>query len=205
MWKNKYWNVTSRTKIPMPYDLKKPYIAFKIYNSLLYIILHTIFLSDVVGLSNIISLVNHYYIALSFAFLCPSFILIFSSKIIKEESTFYIFLIYVTIIGQIFLLFFYDTNFTLDLHSVTIYVMYILMSLLFINTILCHLNFGKNLKFYIKFDPKLDKEYEYSNDLNDYDDYDDDNEEEKKDEKIFEKLKRRWKIFYDSFILHITE
>ncbi|PKK79269.1 hypothetical protein RhiirC2_842741 [Rhizophagus irregularis] len=57
----------------------------------------------------------------------------------------------------------------------------------------------------IKFDPKLDKEYEYSNDLNDYDDYDDDNEEEKKDEKIFEKLKRRWKIFYDSFILHITE
>jgi hypothetical protein len=51
----------------------------------------------------------------------------------------------------------------------------------------------------------LDKEYEYSNDLNDYDDYDDDNEEEEDDEKIFEKLKRHWKIFYDSFILHITE
>ncbi|RGB31135.1 hypothetical protein C1646_817493 [Rhizophagus diaphanus] len=81
--------------------------------------------------------------------------------------------------------------------------MLILISLLFINTILCHRNFGKNLKFYIKFDPKLDKEYEYSNDLNDYDDYDDDNEEEEKDEKIFEKLKRHWKIFYDSFILHI--
>ena len=66
------------------------------------------------------------------------------------------------------------------------------------------LSFGINLIFLIflvKFDPKLDKEYEYSNDLNDYDD---DNEEEEKDEKIFEKLKRHWKFFYDYFILLIS-
>jgi hypothetical protein len=50
----------------------------------------------------------------------------------------------------------------------------------------------------------LEKEFEYSNDLNDDDDDDDDKEEEK-DEKISEKLKRYWKFikksFYDAFIL----
>ncbi|GBC40819.1 hypothetical protein GLOIN_2v1780283 [Rhizophagus irregularis DAOM 181602=DAOM 197198] len=148
MWKIKYWNVTSRTKITMPHDLKKPYIIFKIYNSLLYIILHIIFLFDVIMFISGVQ------------------------KLLKKITTF---------------------------------AMLILLSLLFIITILCHRNFGKNLQFYIKFDPKLDKEYEYSNDLNDYDDYDDDNEEEEKDEKIFEKLKRHWKSFYDSFILHITD
>ncbi|EXX75781.1 hypothetical protein RirG_038870 [Rhizophagus irregularis DAOM 197198w] len=148
MWKIKYWNVTSRTKITMPHDLKKPYIIFKIYNSLLYIILHIIFLFDVIMfISGGISLVKHITIEKLFVYFCPLFILIFSSKIIKEE----------------------------------------------LNYNICN------------FDPKLDKEYEYSNDLNDYDDYDDDNEEEEKDEKIFEKLKRHWKSFYDSFILHITD
>ncbi|PKY12580.1 hypothetical protein RhiirB3_518110 [Rhizophagus irregularis] len=206
MWKIKYWNVTSRTKITMPHDLKKPYIIFKIYNSLLYIILHIIFLFDVIMfISGGISLVKHITIEKLFVYFCPLFILIFSSKIIKEELKFYIFLIYVAIIVQIVFLFLFYIYDNFKLYSVTTFAMLILLSLLFIITILCHRNFGKNLQFYIKFDPKLDKEYEYSNDLNDYDDYDDDNEEEEKDEKIFEKLKRHWKSFYDSFILHITD
>ncbi|GES90712.1 hypothetical protein GLOIN_2v1569580 [Rhizophagus clarus] len=52
--------------------------------------------------------------------------------------------------------------------------------------------------------PNLDKEFEYSNDLDNDDDYDEDDEEEEKDEKISEKLNRYWKFFkisfYDAFI-----
>ncbi|PKK80448.1 hypothetical protein RhiirC2_704243 [Rhizophagus irregularis] len=87
-----------------------------------------------------------------------------------------------------------------------------LFGLTFINTILCHRNFGKNFTFYVesmKFNPNLDKEFEYSNDLDDDDDDDDEEEEEEKDEKILERLKRYWKFikktFYDVFIPLIEE
>ncbi|PKY51230.1 hypothetical protein RhiirA4_424362 [Rhizophagus irregularis] len=69
----------------------------------------------------------------------------------------------------------------------------ILLGLTFINTILCHINFGKHHIFLLKFNPNLDKEYEYLNDLDDDDD-DDEEEEEEKDEKISEKLNRYWKF-----------
>ncbi|GBB94223.1 hypothetical protein RclHR1_23120003 [Rhizophagus clarus] len=71
----------------------------------------------------------------------------------------------------------------------------ILLGLTFINTILCHRNF-------VKFNPIMDKEFEYSNDLDDDDD--DDDEEDEKDEKFSEKLNRYWKLikksFYDAYI-----
>ncbi|EXX76165.1 hypothetical protein RirG_035720 [Rhizophagus irregularis DAOM 197198w] len=65
----------------------------------------------------------------------------------------------------------------------------------------------------MKFNPNLDKEFEYSNDLDDDDDDDgeeeEEEEEEEKDEKISEKLKRYWKFikktFYDVFIPLIEE
>jgi hypothetical protein len=56
----------------------------------------------------------------------------------------------------------------------------------------------------VKFNPNLDKEYEYSNDLDDDDD-DDEEEEEEKNEKISEKLNRYWKFIKKSFILLVQE
>uniref|UniRef100_U9U3N7 Uncharacterized protein n=2 Tax=Rhizophagus irregularis (strain DAOM 181602 / DAOM 197198 / MUCL 43194) TaxID=747089 RepID=U9U3N7_RHIID len=85
------------------------------------------------------------------------------------------------------------------------FVTSLLLGLLIVTTILCHINFGKNLKFYLTFEPDLGKEYEYLNDLS----LDINNGEEEKDEKAFETLNRYWKtiktIFYNGVILQILD
>ncbi|CAB4406235.1 unnamed protein product [Rhizophagus irregularis] len=89
--------------------------------------------------------------------------------------------------------------------TITCFVTLSLLGLLIVNTILCHINFGKNLKFYLTFEPDLGKEYEYSNDIS----LEINNDEEEKDEKVFETLNRYWKtiktIFYNGVILQILD
>ncbi|GES90709.1 hypothetical protein GLOIN_2v1569746 [Rhizophagus clarus] len=108
----------------------------------------------------------------------------FSLTIIRKELKFSVFLIYGALIAQ-------------EIIGI------VLLGLTFINTILCHRNFGKNLALHLNFNPILDKEYEYSNDLDDDDD--DDEEKDEKDEMIFEILYRFCiffkQSFYDAFIL----
>ncbi|RIA80956.1 hypothetical protein C1645_837807 [Glomus cerebriforme] len=128
----------------------------------------------------------------------PPFILTFSSTIIRKELRFYMFFIYCAIFGQVlFVLYYLD----LDLMG---FITWTSLILLFVNTILCHINFGKKLKFYLTFDPDLGREYEYSNDFNLEND---DDKEEEKDEKVFETLNRYWKTikknFYNAVILQI--
>ncbi|PKY51232.1 hypothetical protein RhiirA4_532364 [Rhizophagus irregularis] len=110
------------------------------------------------------------------------------------------FLLYITLhtIATLHLIVIYT-----DYYELGFFVMYdviiglMLLVLTFINTILCHLNFGKSHILLLKFNPNLDKDYEYSDDLDDNDD--DDEEEEEKDEKISEKLTRYWKFIKESF------
>ncbi|CAB5372830.1 unnamed protein product [Rhizophagus irregularis] len=176
MWKNKYWNVISRTKILIPNDMiKKSYITYKFYNFLLYIILNLIVIWTLTGISDNLSLLKGTYG-----------------------------------VGHLLIGYFFAI-WTLEF-PITRILGLTLFGLTFINTILCHRNFGKNFTFYVesmKFNPNLDKEFEYSNDLDDDDDDDDEEEEEEKDEKILERLKRYWKFikktFYDVFIPLIEE
>ncbi|PKY44415.1 hypothetical protein RhiirA4_513649 [Rhizophagus irregularis] len=132
-----------------------------------------------------------------------------SFNTIKKELKCSVFLIYIALILQ-FIFFFFMANHLL----ITGIFLLTLSGLTLINTILCHRNFGKNFIFYVesmKFNPNLDKEFEYSNDLDDDDDdgEEEEEEEEEKDEKISEKLKRYWKFikktFYDVFISLIEE
>ncbi|RIA87687.1 hypothetical protein C1645_827474 [Glomus cerebriforme] len=141
---------------------------------------------------------DNYYIELHFIVVVdvisfsPLFTLMFGSKIIKEESRGCIFLIYVALIWQFVFIILVCMENSSPYPITTIAILSLLCSL-FINTILCHRNFGKNLKLYLElnqFNPNLDKEYEYSN----LSDDDDDDEEEEKKEKFSEKLKRYWKI-----------
>ncbi|PKC05567.1 hypothetical protein RhiirA5_378534 [Rhizophagus irregularis] len=92
------------------------------------------------------------------------FTLTFSFKIIKRELKFRVFLIYITLIVQGLCSFFFYYYFWN----------------------------GKDM-IGVKFNPNLDKDYEYSDDL------DDDKEEEEKDEKISEILNRYWKFIKESF------
>ncbi|RGB42869.1 hypothetical protein C1646_661858 [Rhizophagus diaphanus] len=96
------------------------------------------------------------------------FTLTFSFKIIKRESKFSVFLIYIALIVQGLYSFFYYYYFWN----------------------------GKDM-ISVKFNPNLDKDYEYSDDLDNNDEYDE--EEEEKDEKISEKLNRYWKFIKESF------
>ncbi|PKY44413.1 hypothetical protein RhiirA4_419019 [Rhizophagus irregularis] len=206
MWKNKYWNVISRTKILIPNDImiKKSYITYKFYNFLLYIILYLIYVWTLIGIGdNLYGIVGIVIIFLSL------FTLTLSLIIIKKELKCSVFLIYIALILQGFLSLICAAQF-----PITRNLGLTLLGLTFMNTILCHRNFGKNFIFYVesmKFNPNLDEEFEYSNDLDDDDDDDDkeEEEEEEKDEKIFEKLKRYWKFtkktFYDVFIPLIEE
>ncbi|CAB4406208.1 unnamed protein product [Rhizophagus irregularis] len=201
-----YWNVISRTKILIPNDImiKKSYITYKFYNFLLYIILYLIYVWTLIGIGdNLYGIVGIVIIFLSL------FTLTLSLIIIKKELKCSVFLIYIALILQGFLSLICAAQF-----PITRNLGLTLLGLTFMNTILCHRNFGKNFIFYVesmKFNPNLDEEFEYSNDLDDDDDDDDkeEEEEEEKDEKIFEKLKRYWKFtkktFYDVFIPLIEE
>ncbi|RGB42866.1 hypothetical protein C1646_661855 [Rhizophagus diaphanus] len=86
------------------------------------------------------------------------------------------YLIYVALIIQGLCFLYYIWYITEAIPPISGILGLILLGLTFINTILCHRNFDKNLKFYfelMKFNPNLDKEFEYSNDLDDDDDDDD--------------------------------
>ncbi|CAB4406206.1 unnamed protein product [Rhizophagus irregularis] len=220
MWKNKYWYAISRTNISilnMPSVIKKSYITYKFYNFLLYIILYLIVVWNLIGMDDSLSLLKGTYgvvdllvgISITVTNFLSLFTLTLSLIIIKKELKCSVFLIYIALILQ-FIFFFFMANHLL----ITGIFLLTLSGLTLINTILCHRNFGKNFIFYVesmKFNPNLDKEFEYSNDLDDDDDdgEEEEEEEEEKDEKISEKLKRYWKFikktFYDVFISLIEE
>ncbi|GES90713.1 hypothetical protein GLOIN_2v1569739 [Rhizophagus clarus] len=184
MWRNNYWNVISHTEILISNDiLKKSYVTYEFYNFLLYLLLQSIFVFSLAFSAfynpTFANFIDICFMVINFL---PLFTLTFSLKISVSFFTFYWFILYIFQISGI--------------------VGLILLGLTFINTILCHRNFGSNLIFRLKFNPIMDKEFEYSNDLDDDDD--DDDEEDEKDEKFSEKLNRYWKLikksFYDAYI-----
>ncbi|CAB4406216.1 unnamed protein product [Rhizophagus irregularis] len=210
MWKNGYWNVISRAKIRPNDKIKKSYIMYKSFNFLLYITLHTI------ATLHLIVIYTDYY-ELGFFVMYDGMydvnylliLLTISLTIIKRELKFSVFLIYIALIVQslsfLYCYFYYlfDDYYIINefkmanRYKISIIIGLMLLVLTFINTILCHLNFGKSHILLLKFNPNLDKDYEYSDDLDDNDD--DDEEEEEKDEKISEKLTRYWKFIKESF------
>ncbi|EXX76163.1 hypothetical protein RirG_035700 [Rhizophagus irregularis DAOM 197198w] len=182
-WKNEYWDFISRTKILIPND------KIKSSNSS----------STDLDLSIIIKAIK----------ILSLFTLALSLKIIRKELKFGIFLIYGSLIVQGLCFYFWldvqkysevdnminmlSINNRMPALTLSRILGIILLGLTFVNTILCHLNFGKHHIFLLKFfNPNLDKEFEYLNDMDDDDD--DDEEEEEKDEKISEKLNRYWKF-----------
>ncbi|CAB4406213.1 unnamed protein product [Rhizophagus irregularis] len=184
-WKNEYWDFISRTKILIPNDkIKKFYIIYKFYNFLLYILLNLIVvfnLSDTYNFFFRLRIYTSPYLEFNIIIkaikILSLFTLTLSLKIIRKELKF----------DQMLSI---NNMPALPLSRI---LGLILLGLTFINTILCHINFGKHHIFLLKFNPNLDKEYEYLNDLDDDDD-DDEEEEEEKDEKISEKLNRYWKF-----------
>ncbi|GES90727.1 hypothetical protein GLOIN_2v1569580 [Rhizophagus clarus] len=211
IWRKKYWGVNSRTKISIPKNLKKSYIIYNIHVVLLYSTLCFIMTSNSLFIldTNYFLYVTNDDVALSSIYILliflPSFILLFSSKIIKKELRFHMLFIYLAYVGQIlfFLLYVLGHNFSRNL--IIWIVTIILLGFLIVSTILCHINFGKNLKFYLTFDPILDKEYEYSNDFS----LDINIDEEEKDEKASETLKRYLKaiktFFYNGVVRQILD
>ncbi|PKY47670.1 hypothetical protein RhiirA4_444976 [Rhizophagus irregularis] len=217
-WKNEYWDFISRTKIFIPNDkIKKSYIIYKFYNFLLYIILHFIIVFHLISISSIyydpylVSVFGdnyiHYLSPIRLSIIVINFLslytLLLSLKIIRKELKFSIFLIYGALIVQCLHFYFWlklrISSFA-PAFPISIILGLIFIGLTFINTILCHRNFGKNHILLLKFNPNLNNlEYEYSNDLDDDDD--DDEEEEEKDEKISEKLNRYWKFIKKTSIL----
>ncbi|CAB4406210.1 unnamed protein product [Rhizophagus irregularis] len=183
-WKNEYWDFISRTKILIPNNKIKSSNSSSTDLDLSIVIIKAI---------KILSL----------------FTLALSLKIIRKELKFGIFLIYGSLIVQGLCFYFWldvqkysevdnminmlSINNRMPALTLSRILGLILLGLTFINTILCHLNFGKHHIFLLKFfNPNLDKEFEYLNDMDDDDD--DDEEEEEKDEKISEKLNRYWKF-----------
>ncbi|CAB5372840.1 unnamed protein product [Rhizophagus irregularis] len=196
MWKNGYWSVNSCTKIRPNDKIKQSYIMYKSFNFLLYITLHTIatfhLSATYTNYHDLVSL-NVFTIIFTGMGFFSLFTLTFSFKIIKRELKFRVFLIYITLIVQGLCSFFFYYYFWNGKDLIGVIIILILLVFTFINTILCHRNFGKSHILLIKFNPNLDKDYEYSDDL------DDDEEEEEKDEKISEILNRYWKFIKESF------
>ncbi|CAB4374334.1 unnamed protein product [Rhizophagus irregularis] len=217
-WKNEYWDFISRTKILIPNDkIKKSYIIYKFYNFLLYILLNLIVIFNLFDIYDIFSITSSnssstdldLSIIIKAIKILSLFTLALSLKIIRKELKFGIFLIYGSLIVQGLCFYFWldvqkysevdnminmlSINNRMPALTLSRILGIILLGLTFINTILCHLNFGKHHIFLLKFfNPNLDKEFEYLNDMDDDDD--DDEEEEEKDEKISEKLNRYWKF-----------
>ncbi|CAB5196122.1 unnamed protein product [Rhizophagus irregularis] len=217
-WKNEYWDFISRTKILIPNDkIKKSYIIYKFYNFLLYILLNLIVIFNLFDIYDIFSITSSnssstdldLSIIIKAIKILSLFTLALSLKIIRKELKFGIFLIYGSLIVQGLCFYFWldvqkysevdnminmlSINNRMPALTLSRILGIILLGLTFVNTILCHLNFGKHHIFLLKFfNPNLDKEFEYLNDMDDDDD--DDEEEEEKDEKISEKLNRYWKF-----------
>ncbi|CAB4439957.1 unnamed protein product [Rhizophagus irregularis] len=192
-WKNEYWDFISRTKIFIPNDKIKSSISSIYYDP---------YLVSVFGDNYI-----HYLSPIRLSIIVINFLslytLLLSLKIIRKELKFSIFLIYGALIVQCLHFYFWlklrISSFA-PAFPISIILGLIFIGLTFINTILCHRNFGKNHILLLKFNPNLNNlEYEYSNDLDDDDD--DDEEEEEKDEKISEKLNRYWKFIKKTSIL----
>ncbi|CAG8596123.1 15053_t:CDS:2 [Funneliformis mosseae] len=165
----RYWDVT---KISIPSELRGSYISYKYYNFILHILLH--FIVTFQGLLTTYNIyeytINNSNVEMAITMsirLLPFFYMTFSSKIIRLESKWRVFLIYISLIWQIIITIRdlqNDSKYLFGIHGVTL----VLTCLLFLNTIVCHLNFGKidksgkELKYYLEFDPELKDEYEYS-------------------------------------------
>ncbi|RIA80950.1 hypothetical protein C1645_810250 [Glomus cerebriforme] len=168
MWKKETWNVISHTQISLPNDLiKKSYIIYKFHNFLLYIILHFIGIFDLMAFLKFLLVLNIYPFNLSSILTNLS---LFSSY----DLPMYILMFSPRIIKK-------ELKFHIFLIYGVLFWQFITLSL------------PLSYKIYLEFNPTLNKEYEYSDDLNDDDD------DEEKEEKFSGKLRRCWRIIKKFF------